>query len=100
MKKEVHLSEFGTLDYPIRLLRRASLEMVKSFPINHDYKDKRSVSDYTKDSNEMKNLIKSIEYAIEILERENKRFNLDEEININLYENFNQKSKNKRNYVK
>lgn len=85
MKAEICHSDIGRLDYPIHVLKSWVGDMVKAFPVNVDSKDKRSVSDYHRHTNEMIERIKAIETAIKILEKENKESLFEEEINVKMY---------------
>lgn len=86
MKVEICHSDLGRLDYPIHVLKAWLGDMNKAFPVNVDSKDKRSVSDYHRHSNEIIKRIKAIETAIKILEKENKESIFeDEEINVKMY---------------
>ena len=97
MKAEICRSDIGRLDYPIHVLKAWVGDMAKSFHVNVYSKNKRSVSDYHRDTNEILRRIKAVETAIKILEKQNKQTLIeDEEINIKLYELINKKSKKKR----
>ena len=78
--------EYTNLDYPIHVLKTWVGDMAKTFPINHDSKDKRSVSDYTRTTDEMLRRIKAMEIAIKKLEKENRYSLIEEEVNIEIYE--------------
>lgn len=85
MKAEICRSDIGRLDYPIHVLKAWVGDMDMAFPVNVDSKDKRSVSDYYRHSNEMIKRIKAIETAIKILEKENRQSLFEEEINVKMY---------------
>jgi hypothetical protein len=93
MKAEICHSDLGRLDYPIHVLKAWVGDMAKAFPINVDFKNKRSDSDYTRDTNEILKRIQAIEAAVKILEKENKKSIFEtEEINLELYELTNKKT--------
>lgn len=82
MENKQITTDYYTLDYPIKILKKWVDDIIAVFPINN-FQDYKSVKDYNNSSSEILIKLMAINKAIKILEKENRIEILDNEIENN-----------------